>query len=146
MDRNKTLDGYFTVEATLIMSITLVCVVLLIYIGFYQYDRCLLTQDTYRLALKGSSSQFLDNEEIYQKLSAEINKYYWDKYIGMKISEPSVNVSGGEVIVKIEGSINIPFVFGKTWSISQKSVSKRVIPSKEIRLFRRIQSEEENRK
>jgi len=144
MDREKTIDGYLTVEATLIMSITLVCVVLLIYIGFYQYDRCLLTQDTYRLALKGSSTQFIDNEEIYHKISTECKEYYWNKYIGMKVSEPSIEVSGGEVSVEIEGIIKIPFVFGKTWTISQKSFSKRIVPSKDIRLFRRLQSEEES--
>lgn len=141
MGNNKTADGYFTVEATMIMSITLVCVVLLIYIGFYQYDRCLLTQDTYRLALKGSSSQFLDNQEIYQKIYKEYEDYYWKKYIGMKMSEPSIEVNGAEVLVETEGKIKIPFTFGKTWDIRQKSISKRVVPSKEIRIFRRLQSE-----
>ena len=38
-------NAYFTVEAALIIPLVLGILVFLIFIMFYQYDRCLLEQD-----------------------------------------------------------------------------------------------------
>lgn len=135
----KSLHGYFTVEATLIMSITLVCIVLLIYLGFYQYNRCLITQDTYRLSLKGSSMQFTDNEAVYQKVSQEYNGYYWNKYMAMKMSEPLIEVDGAKVAVTIEGKMPMPFSWFRKWNITKNSESKRIVPTEIIRILKRLE-------
>ena len=139
--KNQVANGYFTVEATMIMSITVVCIVLLIYLGFYQYNRCLIGQDVYRLALKGSIVQFIGNEEIYQKVSKEYQEYYWDKYISMKLSDAFIEVNAANVSVEIEGKMQIPFSFGRDFYIKEKRSSKRMIPTEKIKIFRKLQSE-----
>lgn len=50
----KKLKGYMTVEATYIVPIVLVIYMMLIMCGFYLYDRCVISQDNYLLAFRGS--------------------------------------------------------------------------------------------
>lgn len=136
---NRCLNGYFTIEATFIMGITLFCIVLLIYLGFYQYNRCLIGQDAYRLAMKGSTLQFADNDEIYQKVSKEYHNFYWKKYMAMEISEPLISVEGNRVAIIIEGKISMPFSGRDKWSITKECESKRIVPTQIIKMINRLE-------
>ena len=55
--------GYFTVEAALVMPVVLLGIALVMYLLIFQYDRCLLEQDTGVLALRGSAIQVEDSRE-----------------------------------------------------------------------------------
>lgn len=50
-------EGSFTVEASLIMPLILMVTVMVIYLSFFLYDRCLISQQVYISALKGSRSE-----------------------------------------------------------------------------------------
>ena len=47
-------DAYFTVEAALIIPIVLCIFVMIIYLSFYLYDRCVMSQDWYVLSYRQS--------------------------------------------------------------------------------------------
>ena len=49
--------AYFTVEAAMVMSLVLSVVVMVVYIMFFQYNRCIMEQDVGTLVLKGSTMQ-----------------------------------------------------------------------------------------
>lgn len=51
---NRWLKGYMTVEASFIVPLVLVLYVLIIVGGFFLYDRCVMSQDQYLLAFRGS--------------------------------------------------------------------------------------------
>ena len=52
--RRKEADAYFTVEAAVIVPIVLFLFVMIIYMSFYLYDRCVMTQDFYILSYRQS--------------------------------------------------------------------------------------------
>ena len=53
----RKVDGFFTVEAAMVLSITLSAILLIIYLLFFQYNRCLMEQDMGTLALRGAVMQ-----------------------------------------------------------------------------------------
>lgn len=59
----KSWKGYLTVEASFIMPIVLVIYLLIILCGFYLYNRCVISQDNYLLAFRGS--RFTEAGENY---------------------------------------------------------------------------------
>lgn len=60
---NKKWNGYLTVEASFVMPIVLFLYMLVILCGFYLYNRCVISQDNYLLAFRGS--RFTDAAENY---------------------------------------------------------------------------------
>lgn len=52
---NKRWKGYMTVEASFIVPIVLIILVLIIKSSFLLYDRCVMSQDSYLLVFRGSS-------------------------------------------------------------------------------------------
>lgn len=75
----KKIKGYFTVEAVYLIPIILLLYVLIIISGFYLYDRCVMSQDSYLLAFRGG--HFTDYEEnegtvIYAEMQEKIDENY----------------------------------------------------------------------
>ena len=60
---NKKWNGYLTVEASFLMPMVLFLYMLVILCGFYLYNRCVISQDNYLLAFRGS--RFTDAAENY---------------------------------------------------------------------------------
>ncbi len=81
MKLKKRLNGYMTVEASLIMPMVLYICILIICLGFFLYDRCILEQDCYRIALHGSSHYKDDNQTAYNAAYSYMGKVVSDKYI-----------------------------------------------------------------
>lgn len=50
----KRWNGYLTVEASFILPIVLFLYLLIVLCGFYLYNRCVISQDNYLIALRGS--------------------------------------------------------------------------------------------
>lgn len=79
----RRMKGYLTVEAAFVMPIVLFLYMLLILAGFYLYDRCVISQDTYLLAFR--ESRFTDvrqDEVIYGDMpageeSVSVKQTYW---------------------------------------------------------------------
>lgn len=105
----KKAGAYFTVEATLVLTLTLGVIVVLIYIMFFQYNRCLLEQDIGALALKGCAIQAESKEELLQKLRKYESQIYLDKYIAWECGEVSIELKQDEVKVERAGCVIFPF-------------------------------------
>lgn len=60
---NKKVNGYMTVEASLIIPLVLCIYVAVIKLGFLIYDRCVMSQDQYLAVFR--SSRFTLSEEAY---------------------------------------------------------------------------------
>ncbi len=59
----RKVNGYMTVEASLVIPLVLCIYVMIIKAGFWVYDRCVMSQDQYLLAFR--SSNFTTSEESY---------------------------------------------------------------------------------
>lgn len=141
--RSMCVEGYFTVEATLIMPIVLYVCVFIIYTGFYWYDRCLMKQDAYRAALAGSSIYRDDNQKVYNTVADTIARLAEDKYIATDYT--IVITVQSKVNVTISGQIAMPFrglakLLGKEkWEILENAESKCINPVVFIRMCRMLE-------
>ena len=100
-------EAYFTVEAVLIFPIALYICIFIIYSGFYIYDRCVISQDAYRAALRGSSLYRQDNKEVYNAAEDTLKMLMTDKYIAAECTF-MIGVQQ-DVNITIEGSTVMPF-------------------------------------
>lgn len=86
---HKYLKSYITVEASYLIPIVLILYCVLIMGGFYLYDRCVISQDAFLIALRGSRFSFAsDNygEVIY---GAETEDFFKETYMERRLSYKS---------------------------------------------------------
>ena len=141
--------AYFTVEAALILPVTLGIYVLLIYAMFFQYDRSLMEKNMAVLAIRGTLVPSDSNEEIMdfiRQQAAEINK---SKYIAFDQESVSGSVTGGRVEVLGTGRVKVLFTRlinrtgGNDWQITARYSNRRLDPTMVIRACRRLIQEKQ---
>lgn len=143
--KNRCTEGYFTVEATLIMPIVLYVCIFIIYTGFYLYDKCLMKQDAYRAALAGSRIYRDDNQKVYNAAADAIVNFAEGKYVATDYT--AVITVQSKVKVTVSGQITMPFyglakLAGKEkWEISESAESKCINPVIFIRMCRTLEED-----
>ena len=82
---NKKLNGYFTVEASFVIPLVLFLYMLIIVSGIFLYDRCVMSQDMYLIAFRGSrfSNSAPDYGEVIYAKSG--NEEFCRQYVTEKI-------------------------------------------------------------
>lgn len=124
--------AYFTVEAACVLPIVLGVYLFLIYGMFYQYDRCLLEQDTALMAMEYES--FPKGRET-------------ERYLAWQQEGMDIRIDEGRVQVKCEGRMVIPFTGLEKWTrekdlkISAVYTRREIRPTDWIRIFRRLMEE-----
>lgn len=107
MKKQRKIDGYFTVEAALVLPIVMSVYVFLIAVLLLQYDRCQLEQDMAAILLKaGSNPGTPQQQSVYlQSLTAE-----WDreKYLWLRPQPPHFTVQGQKIRLDAEGVYTVP--------------------------------------
>lgn len=64
-------NGYFTVEATLLMPVVFFLILFIINMGFFQYNRCMVDEDIKIAGLRASNRWMDSAGEIQEKLRKE---------------------------------------------------------------------------
>lgn len=137
----KRLDGYFTVEAAMIYPIVLCVIICIIYLLFFQYDRCLMEQSAAVLAIRSCSLPVEQNAEIvslimYQASLDDRSYIAWDE------AEVSVAVKGNDITVKKEGWMKFPFagnfIKENIWYTDVTYRSRRIKPLVFMRTCKKI--------
>ena len=142
-------EAYFTVEAALILPLTLGIVVMIIYLMFYQYDRCLLEQDVGIAALRAAVATSEDAGERLEELRRQAGKTYWDKYVAFDPEEVTGKIKGNRLEAARKGSLNVPFLDISKWTgtdrwSAEASFSiRKASPVLFIRACRRLKSTDE---
>ena len=72
--------GYMTLEASYIITWTLFLFVLLLYLSFYSYDKCVLFQDAYTVCFRGSIQKRED--QVVPYINAHMKEQFGTKYFG----------------------------------------------------------------
>lgn len=142
--------GYMTVEATLILPMVLYVCISIVYIGFFQYDRCVMKQDAYRAALAGSSIYRENGQEVYNASFVMLENIGVQKYIATDCSQ-KITVQG-RVNVSMKGVVKVPFQGIKSltgvsgWEIKERAQSKCLNPVIFIRMCRQIKNNMDRKK
>lgn len=135
-----------TVEASMIMPFVLYICIFVIYLGFYMYDRCILTQDCYRIALRGSSIYKDDKQIVYKTAYEYMKKITADKII-IRDFHYEIGVNH-QVCVKCYSNYEFPFtilkkIAGKDkWTFEIEEKSSCINTALWIRLCRKLLSQE----
>ena len=136
-------EGYFTVEASLILPIVFVCILLVVYLGFFQYDRCALEQKMNLITLISVSADCKDSEEkvsLVRKYMAEPD----DRFLALGDKSYEVSVKKGKMRVVYQGTISFPFQSflgwkkGAIWKIDVSSEGIILNPVLFVRNYRKI--------
>jgi hypothetical protein len=142
--KSYSLGGYFTVEAALVMPIVIACVLLIIYMWFFQYDRCLLEMDTYAAVLRSVHTDAENNEERLLIMKKYVNEIYRNKYAAWELSAQKTRIEKGKAYVEQSGSLKFPFKalffwnIEDTWNAAAEGQADILNPAFVVRRVRQI--------
>lgn len=136
----KKLHGYMTVEASFIITWTVFVFVLLIYLSFYSYDKCVLFQDAYGVCFRGSIQKQEDNVVPY--ISSHMKEQFGKKYFGTGEVHGTVDRKGNVTDVTGECQVKVPIHSAFTvhsapgWKIRTRARAQIINPTHIIRKSR----------
>lgn len=107
--QGENYKAYFTVEAAVLYPIVLGVIVLMTYLLFFQYDRCLLEQDMGRAAVRSGSRWMQKKEELNRQLQEKDMFFDREKYIAWESELPVWKLEKNQVTVEQTGRIPYPF-------------------------------------
>lgn len=145
MKKKRYLQGYFTVEAALILPMVMLFITIMIFLAFYSYDRCIMEQSAYQAALSGTSNHIKDTDTVWKETKEAADKLIEGKLFAISNVICNVNVSATEVAVTYYGEVNVPFlswisdyVSVVDFSINVNQKAKRNCQTKIIRNCRTV--------
>lgn len=140
MPLRKMVKGYMTIEASFIVTWTIFLFMLLIYLSFYSYDKCVLFQDAYAVCFRGSIQKRED--QVVPYISSHMQEQFGRKYFGVGRVQGSVDRNGNTTSVMGECQVRVPIrqiftMYDKEgWKISTRAKAQIINPTKVIRRCR----------
>jgi len=140
----KKMKAYFTVEAAMVLTLVTGMLTLLVYIIFFQYNRCLLEMDIGALALKGCSVQSENKDDLLQKLNQYSAQIYKDKYLAWEHGDIILKLEENTVRIEQTGTLQFPFTgsgfFNKEseWTTMAVYVNRKVSPISFLRNYHKL--------
>ena len=110
IDMGKRENGYLTVEASLLFPMVLLFTVMMIFLGFYSYDRCVLEQSAYEAALRGTGNHIKSAQEAYEEAYVAAGRIVEEKLFAMHDFQYDVSVSADFVTVDYHCVVNMPLM------------------------------------
>lgn len=138
--------AYMTVEASLIMPMVLCIYTVLIYTGYFLYNRCVATQDAYVLCYRESIHKddalwtYPDGSVAREEEAEQVG----DKYLATKEWSSEISTDGATIHYSGEGSVTPP-LFGESvimpkniWTFQYGMRARHTDPPLNIRKVRRV--------
>lgn len=139
----KQEPAYFTVEAALLFPMVLLFMILMIFLAFYSYDRCVLEQSAYEAALLGTGSHLDSAKASYDASAEAAAQLVEDRLFAVRNVEFQVSVTSDAVTVTYSCEMNIPFIawLGEyietlDFSLEVRREAPRIRPVRTIRGYR----------
>lgn len=107
MRKQGIINGYFSVEAALVLPAVLGVYLFLIVILFVQYDRCMLEQDMASMLIKAANCSGTPQQrlEYLQELTVS-----WDReqYLWLQPQSPHFTIQGQQIRLEAAGEYTLP--------------------------------------
>ena len=139
----KRENGYFTVEAALIFPMVLLFTVMMIFLAFFSYDRCVLEQSAYEAALRGTGNHIKSAQEAYTEAYEAAGRLVDEKLFAIHDFTYDVSVSAEFVTVHYHCVVNMPlmgwlceYVSGVDLTLDINGEARRCRQTKTIRSCR----------
>lgn len=137
--RGAEAEAYFTVEAALIVPVVLCIFVMIIYLSFYLYDRCVMAQDCYVLSYR----QSIEKGGADRAGKAAAGELLRQKIFMLRRME--TGMSGGKRICVKVNAVMEPPLFGldffdreRHWTLGVEERARKTDPPKDYRRVRRL--------
>lgn len=101
----KTLRGYMTLEATLVIPVVWFSLFFMIFAGFFQYDRCIAEQDSKRIALRASEIRDKEEKAMIRQVMGE-ESVGEQKLLFSRGGKRMLHVAKDKVKVEMSGSVD----------------------------------------
>lgn len=105
--RKKHYDAYMTVEASLLVPLVFIILLLLIYWGFYCYDKSVSVQCSYLAALRGSNQWEMSDAKREAFTLEQLEKLMNETILFMKEEDIYVEAGLTEIKAGVLGSMDI---------------------------------------
>lgn len=115
----------------MVMPLVILLTGMVLYLTFYFYDRCVIAQDVYILAFRGSLCCGEDAGKVEQYIMAERAGKFGKKYIGAAHFNSRAQVNGRTVTVEADGSMA-----ATGWGFGAKWQAQRICPTDCVRKVR----------
>lgn len=140
-------NAYFTVEAALVVPMVLAVILFLIYMMFYQYDRCLMEQDMGMLLVKGSAYDGKNGEDRVQYTVRSMEEKGNDAYLMWNSGVMDVRQERGTLKLIWAGQLFFPFADWQIdgtdgiWAAEAEYKSSLLSPAFLIRSCRKVKKQ-----
>ena len=144
---NSKIAGYFSVEAALVFPMVMGTVLLLIYMAFYQYDRCMLEFDVALIALRGCSCDEEETGLVLDEMERAAVELSGEKYIIWEAENINIEVKGNRVRASGGGKLRFPFGFlllkeaNGVWKAEADYENRHLNPVALVRWYKKIGGE-----
>ena len=132
-------DAYFTVEAALVIPVVISIIVMVMYLSFYLYDRCVLSQDCYVLCYRQSIEKGKADRAGREAARAQFGEKLF------MLSRFETSSSNGQAIHVRGNAAMTPPLFGlplfdaeENWTLGVEEKAKKTDPPGDTRRVRRI--------
>lgn len=139
----KRKNAYMTIEASLVIPFIIGGILLLLYLGFYLYNSCVIQQAAYIAALRGSQLLNASSSEIETYVQQQLENLLINQILAEENIEKEVSVSAGKVKARINSNMKMPLTEWISlridfWSIESEAEVSRLNPVDIIRNVRKI--------
>lgn len=138
-------SGMMTIEACILIPMIIMISLLVIWLGFFLYNKTLLLECAGIAAIKGSQMAEADNETLAGAAAARAEELLSQKTVAMEIQDIIVSVDYGAVTVKITGVMQIPEAIflldiyqNDRWEINVEQTAERLRSCSILRTIERV--------
>ena len=130
---NKGIRGYMTLEAAMVFPAAFALVIMLLYVTFFLYDKCRMTQDLYTAAYR----QSIVRGEAAPDTSIDTSGFFM-------LGNCSAQVGGGsEISASASGDMAPALLTGaeegqSIWNLTVTMKARKTDPPRSFRRFRRV--------
>lgn len=124
----------------MILPMVMLFTVMMIFLAFYSYDRCVIEHSAYEAALRGTSSHYKTAQEAEAAARTAASRLVEDKLFAIHDFQYDVTVDVGSVTVAYHCVVNMPFatwlceyVPGIDMTLDISRSAKRLRPARTIR-------------
>ena len=136
--------GYFSVEAAMVFPLVVGTILSLIYLGFYQYDRCMLEFDVAMVALTGYSCDEQEWEMALDAMEKAALKIAKGRYIAWESGNINIEITGNRIRASGGGKLCFPFGFlihkgvNGVWEAKRSYENRRINPVEFVRAYNKL--------
>ena len=123
--------GNFTIEAAIVIPLTLFLILAMISLSFSLYNRCSMERAAAVSALRGSEEIFSDNAARYNKISQTIDEVLCFNLLSESEMNKNIKIKGNSIVVILEAK-------EKNNTFTTYSGKKAINPVLWIRTFRKM--------